>query len=204
MTDLLQTYNPEKHEKLDENIFGTSIDGLLYIANNIYQDDRGFFTQVGIIPELNNVRNTPFVIKQLNQSRSEKNVVRGFHAESWNKFVTITSGICLSIIVDIRPESSTFLNKEYFLLGKDPQKSLTGSVFIPERLGNSICVIEGPVNYFYAVDLLYTERDTSGDKAVSLFDPDIHAQWPINKSDMIISDRDKDSITLRELFPEKF
>ena len=65
-------------------------------------------------------------------------------------------------------------------------------------LGNSLCVVNGPVDYLYAVDALYRERDTSGDQAISLFDPELAIPWPISREQMIISERDKQSVNLAE------
>lgn len=197
-------YQPNPDNKLTQSIFKTNIDGLLYIENQLYSDNRGFFTQLSIVPEIEEVSGLPFNIKQMNLSRSETNVIRGFHAESWNKLVTVVSGEALCVLVDIRPESHTFLVKEYFKMGKDPEANLCGSLFIPANLGNSICVLSGPVNYIYAVDQLYQQRKTTEDQAISLFDPDINVDWPVEKDDMIISQRDQDAITLRQLLPDKF
>ena len=58
--------------------------------------------------------------------------------------------------------------------------------------------------YSYAVDKLYKDRNTDNDIAISLFDPDLGVEWPIDKEQMIISQRDIDTISLREKFPQKF
>lgn len=199
----LRYYQPNPNLQIDQRTFKTEIAGLFYIQNQVFLDKRGSFAEIGNTPLVETVTGQGFHIKQLNHSRSMANVVRGFHAEQWNKLVTVVSGKALCVLADIRPNSKTFLSTEYFLLGKEPG-TLTGNLYIPSGLGNSICVIQEPVNYIYAVDRLYDQRDPAGDQAVSLFDPDLDIDWPLEPESMIISERDKQGKTLRELFPEKF
>ena len=199
----MQTYTVLEENKVGNNIYKTSIDGLFFIKNDVLSDNRGFFRTTAIIPDLDEVLGKKFEAKQLNHSRSAKNVVRGMHAEGWSKLVTVTGGKCFCALADIRPESSTFKNVEYFLLGTGDD-CLTGSLYVEQGIANSYAVLEGPADYFYAFSELYRDRDPAGDKAISVFDPDLNIEWPIKKEDIIISDRDKDSITLRELYPDKF
>lgn len=201
--NLTHTYKPSEDKKVAERVYSTSINGLFYIDHITHRDQRGFFSEVAKIPYLEKVLPQSFVIKQINHARSEQNVIRGFHCEAWNKYISITNGICFSAIVDARPDSKTFGNKECFLLGHG-EGALDGSVYIPGGSGNSMCVVEGPVDYLYFVDEIYENRDLKGDLALSLFDPDIQIEWPIPREQMIISERDINSITLREKFPEKF
>jgi dTDP-4-dehydrorhamnose 3,5-epimerase len=203
MNQLPSTYKPTEENKLSEGVYKTSINGLLYIERTMNLDNRGFFSEVVKIPALEEITGHEFVVKQVNHARSEKNVVRGIHAEGWNKYVFIITGLCFAAIVDVRADSETFGNKEYFLLGSG-EGALTGCLFLPSGIGNSVCVLDGPVDYLYLVDRLYADRDTSGDMAISVFDPDLNIPWPIPKEEMIISERDTNTITLREKVPEKF
>lgn len=200
----LPLYAVKEENKAGERIYKTTIDGLFYVSTTVFPDDRGFYREIAIVPDLKGVLDFEFSVKQLNHSHSKKNVIRGIHAESWNKLITVTSGLCLCVYTDIREDSPTFLKKEYVLLGHENKQALPGSVFVTQGIGNSFLVLEGPSDYIYAVDALYRERDTSGDFAISLFDPDIAITWPIPQEEMIISDRDKNSISIKEKFPSKF
>ncbi len=200
---LPNTYKPTEDKRISDFIYKTSIDGLYFIQNKTVKDQRGFFSEVLHTSDLEKILGHQLVIKQVNHSRSAEKVIRGIHSENWNKYVTIGSGVCFSAIVDVRPESPTFGNKEYFILGY-ADYALDGSLFIPIMAGNSMCVLEGPVDYIYFVDALYRERNTSNDTAISLFDPDLNIEWPFSREKMIISERDLKAVTLREKFPEKF
>lgn len=195
------TFKPTN--EIAKGIYSTQINNLLYIQHSTHKDSRGFFSEVARFPELEAVIGQPFTVKQINHARSEKNVIRGIHAENWNKYISITSGVIFAAIADVRPTSSTFGKVETFILGHG-DSALDGSLYLPATIGNSMCVLEGPVDYIYFVDRLYSERDTTGDVAISLFDSDLNIQWPISREEMVISERDMKAIPLRGKFPEKF
>ena len=67
------------------------------------------------------------------------------------------------------------------------------------KVCSSVFGVDGPMHYLCGVDMLYHERNKADDLAVSIFDPDLNIQWPFAKEEMIISERDIDSVTLREL-----
>lgn len=193
---------PNPDLEIAHGIYKTSLDGLFFIACVQHTDDRGYYSELVRIPELNQVRGTSFTVAQVNIARSNANVARGIHAEDWNKLVTVTQGTAFCAFADIRPTSATFGKVETVLLGHG-ENALQGSFFIEKGIGNSLCVTEGPVDYLYYVDALYKDRDTSFDQAVSLFDPDLNIAWPLSKEEMIISERDKNAIALKELIEEK-
>jgi dTDP-4-dehydrorhamnose 3,5-epimerase len=179
------------------------IDGLWYLEHKAFADDRGFYAELGRVPELEAAINHPFPIKQLNLSHSKKYVARGFHAENWNKLLTVTRGAVFAVWADIRVDSPTFGQTVSMEVGKD-NGTPWGSVFVASGIANSFCTITETADYLYAVDQLYAERDTSHDVAISLFDPDLGVNWPFPKDQLIISERDKTAVTLRQKFPTKF
>lgn len=191
-------YSPSPELEIAHGIYKTLLEGLYFIASTKHIDTRGYYSELVRIPELEQVRGVPFTVAQVNIARSYAKVARGIHAENWNKLVTVTQGTAFCAFADIRPQSSTFKQVETVLLGHG-ENALHGSFFIEKGIGNSLCVIEGPVDYLYYVDELYKERDTSFDQAVSLFDPELAIQWPLTQAEMIISDRDTKAISLAEL-----
>lgn len=198
--DRTTVFSPTQAIEGDE-VYATAIDGLFYIENDIKEDSRGFFVELAHIPTIENATGTQFVAQQVNLSSSRTGVTRGFHAEGWNKLVTVMSGTAYCVLVDLRPDSPSFLKKEAFLLGEH-KDALHGSLFITQGIGNSVCAVEGPVKYAYVVDALYADRDTDLDRAISLFDPQLAVQWPFAKDEMIISKRDENGLTLDQVFPE--
>jgi dTDP-4-dehydrorhamnose 3,5-epimerase len=191
-------YKSEQSLQIAERVFKTSIPGLYFLNQNKHGDERGFFSEVAIIDDLNTILEHPFQSRQVNLALSQTHVARGFHIENWNKLTTIVQGTAFCCIADVRPESPTYKKVETFILGSSPE-ALTGCLYISKGLGNSYCVLEGPVQYLYLVDALYRDRDAQNDQSISLFDPDLEVSWPIPKDQMIISTRDQNAKTLNDV-----
>lgn len=196
-------YVPNQALEIAENIFKTSIDGLYYIKYKKFIDDRGFFSQI-LEPERIRAAgiNPNFQIKQVNLSVSQSKIARGIHSEGWNKLITVVQGHAFCALADVRHDSATYKNIEYFDFVADPQSEWGEGLYISKKIGNSVCAVEGPMHYLYGVDSLYHERNKADDQAISIFDPDLNIQWPFAREEMIISQRDIESITLKELHPE--
>ncbi len=186
------------HSNLMENnyIKQTSIPGLLILERPIFSDDRGFFRELFHKDELEKTTGIKFDGVQMNHSHSKPGVIRGIHAEEWNKIVYPVSGEIFIAIVDIRPDSPTFAKVGTFVVNDNNRVGL----FIPKGLANSLCVTgDKSVDYIYLVDAYWDGSDT---RAIAWDDPDLNINWPIK--DPIISERDKNNPKLRDLFPEKF
>lgn len=174
----------------------TSIEGLLILDRPIFTDERGYFREIFHQDELEEVSGIKFEGIQMNHSHSNPKVIRGVHAERWNKIVYPLNGEVFVAIVDIRPDSPTFGKVETFEINDHNRHGF----FIKEGLANSFCVTSSsPVDYIYLVDKYYDGSDT---RAVAWDDPDLNINWPLQ--DPIVSQRDRGNPTLRELFPEKF
>ena len=174
----------------------TSLSGLLILERPMYQDDRGFFKEVFHKNEIERALNIKFDGVQVNHSCSKPKVLRGLHAENWNKIVYPLTGEVFIAVADIRVDSPTFGMVETFIINNENRFGL----FIPKGFANSFCVIgTEDVNYVYLVDAYYDGLDT---RAVAFDDPDLNISWPIK--DPIISERDRSNPKLRDLFPEKF
>jgi dTDP-4-dehydrorhamnose 3,5-epimerase len=191
----MANYLPNNQNQVAERIYSTKINGLYYLAHDIHPDDRGFFAELNLIPDLEKVIGQPFPVKQVNLAQSKLNVCRGFHAEGWNKLISIVSGTGFCALADIRPQSPTFRLVETFVLGQ-AESALKGSLFIAKGIGNSVCTLEAPLSYLYLVDRLYRDRDTADEGATSMFDPSLNVSWPIEKHQMIISTRDQQAHNL--------
>jgi len=203
MSPVTPSFRSDHSHELAHQIYSTRIKDLFFLKHNFNPDERGSYSELAKIPHLDEVTGQKFQLRQLNLSHSKTHVTRGLHAEGWNKLATVISGAAYCALADIRPDSSTFGRVESFYLGALPL-SERGCLYIPQGVANSFCIVEGSADYLYAVDKLYQDRDPQQDQAISLFDPDLRITWPIPKSEMIISERDRQSITLRELFPDKF
>lgn len=184
----------------DTTISKTSIPGLLVIERPVYKDDRGFFHEVFRKNDLEEVSGISFNPVQFNHAMNKPRVIRAFHTEEWNKLVYPATGKMFAPIVDVRPDSETFGKVEEFTFDNTKEDSTHMALFLPKGMGNSICAMgDEPVHYFYLVDEYWDDAKAKG---IAWDDPDINVDWPIK--DPIISQRDMNNPTLKELFPEKF
>jgi dTDP-4-dehydrorhamnose 3,5-epimerase len=176
----------------------TGIDGLLVVRWPTHSDDRGFFRQTYQIRELAEALGREPVLRQGNHSHSRPGVLRGFHAEPWDKLVYVVRGYAMAAIADIRPESPTFGQARTFLLGEPPEGERI-RLFISEGLANSFCTLgTQDVDYLYDVSDYF--RPDLDKPSVAWNDPDLGVDWPI--SDPILSEADAANPRLRDLHPD--
>ncbi len=181
---------------MSDAVIETSIKGLLVLKRPVHEDERGFFREIFHIDEVEKALGTTFKGVQMNHAFSKYKVLRGIHAENWNKIIVPLNGEVFVAIVDTRPDSPTFAKVETFTINDENRIAL----FVSKGLANSYCLLsEEGGDYVYLVDSYYDGTDTKG---YAFDDPDLNIDWPIK--DPIISDRDKNNPRLRDLFPEKF
>ncbi len=176
----------------------TDIDGLLVVRWDTFADDRGFFRQTYQVREIAEALGRDPVLRQGNHSRSVPGVLRGFHAEPWDKLVYVVRGRALAGVADIRPDSPTFGEARTFMLGEPPE-GMRIRLFIAEGLANSFLTLgDGPVDYLYDVSDYW--RPDVPKPAVAWDDPDLGVDWPLD--DPVLSPADTANPTLRRLFPD--
>jgi dTDP-4-dehydrorhamnose 3,5-epimerase len=173
----------------------TRIDGLFVVRWPTHGDGRGFFRQSHQVSELEALLGRRVVFRQGNHARSEPGVLRGFHAEPWDKLVYVSRGVAMAAVVDIRPGSPTFGELETFHLGDPPGDRVR--LFVAEGLGNAYCTYgTDRVDYIYDVTAEYRPVDK---QAIAWDDPDLAVVWPV--ADPVMSPDDRSNPTLRDRFP---
>lgn len=185
---------------MNEIIIKTSIPGLLLIERPTYLDERGFFHEVFRLSELEKVTGKKFRPVQWSHSLSFPRVIRAIHTESWQKIIYPVNGKMFAAFVDARPNSKTFGRVETIKFDNNKKDAPHTAIYISPGIGNSLCVVgKEPVHYMYIVDEYW---DNSKARGIAWNDLDLAINWPVK--DPIISQRDRNNPTLRELFPEKF
>ena len=178
------------------NIVTTSIEGILIIEPEVYEDSRGFFMET-----YNSDRymkagiDTVFV--QDNLSYSVKNTVRGLHFQIKNpqaKLLQVITGEIFDVAVDIRQGSATFGKWTGFHLSDRNRRQL----FIPQGFAHGFCVLSETAHFLYKCSDFYAPDDEGG---IIWSDPDIGIDWPVE--DPIISEKDKQYPNLSDLTEEQ-
>lgn len=173
----------------------TRIDGLLVTRWPTRADERGFFRQTHQLRELEEALGREVRLVQGNHSRSLPGVLRGFHAEPWDKLLYVVRGTARIAVADIRPDSPTFGEVEAFDAGDPPGERIR--VFVADGLANAYATFgDAEVDYTYEVGAEWHPCDK---RAVAWNDPDLAVDWPID--DPILSAEDQANPSLRDRFP---
>jgi dTDP-4-dehydrorhamnose 3,5-epimerase len=158
-----------------------------------FNDNRGFFYESFKEEDLKREINRTFVIKQTNTSSSTKGSVRGIHyamvPPSQAKLVQCQRGSIKDYVIDIRVGSPTFGQFEEISLDENS----ASAIFIEEGLAHAFVSLENQTVVTYYVSEKYNpERE----KGINPFDKTLNVLWP--KIDLIVSDKDKEAISLTE------
>src|SRR5579864_4458363 len=112
---------------------------VVVIVPDIFQDDRGFFTETFRVDQFHQL-GLPTDFVQDNHSRSVKGVVRGLHFQ-WeppmSKLMRVTAGSAFLVAVDIRKGSPT-LGK---WVGVEASTENRRMVWAPEGFARGFCAL---------------------------------------------------------------
>jgi dTDP-4-dehydrorhamnose 3,5-epimerase len=174
----------------------TAIPGLIIFDVTYIGDERGYFQEkyqkaklvaAGIPADFNIVQNNLSYNKEVG-------VIRGFHAEPWDKYISVVTGRVFAAFVDLRKGDS---------FGKVVTVEITPNVavFLPEGVGNSYQTLEPDTYYLYGVNAHWSADNYDKYCFANLGDPDIGVKWPIPLDKAIMSDRDKNHPMLKDVKP---
>tara|TARA_R100000664_G_C2735209_1_gene124805 strand:- start:386 stop:940 length:555 start_codon:yes stop_codon:yes gene_type:complete len=159
---------------------------VILFTPTVYRDRRGLFFQ-SYDKSIQDATQGDFV--QDNHSYSNKNVIRGLHyqwEEPMGKLVRVVRGSAIDYFVDIRAGSPTYGQYNCVELSADNHNI----VWIPEGFAHGFVSLEDHTTVLYRCTAYYNPKGESG---ISVFDPTINIEWPIDKKEAIISDRDLNS-----------
>jgi dTDP-4-dehydrorhamnose 3,5-epimerase len=159
----------------------TNLRGAFIIDLERREDSRGFFARSFCQKELADHGCNPNVV-QANVSRSiHRGTIRGMHFQypphAEAKMVRATRGAILDVAVDLRPESTTFLQHVAVELSADNGRAL----YIPERFAHGFQTLEATTDVFYLASASYAP---GGDGGLSPFDPRLAIPWPLPVSEV--------------------
>lgn len=102
-----------------------------------HNDNRGHFEEQFKLSEIECQLGLNFTVKQVNQSVSNKGVIRGIHytlgPSGQAKYISCPKGSIWDVVVDLRPDSKTFGSWDAIELSEENGLS----VFISEGLGHA-------------------------------------------------------------------
>lgn len=172
------------------------ISGLKLITPKKISDDRGYFCETynasawekaGLI----------YNFVQDNQSLSRNvGTVRGLHFQSapfaQDKLVRVLRGRILDVAVDLRRSSRTF--KKFIKV--ELSSKFCQLIFIPVGFAHGFVTLEPDTEVVYKVTKSYSPAHDFG---IAWDDPELNIDWPIRKSEAILSIKDQSLPPLSEI-----
>jgi dTDP-4-dehydrorhamnose 3,5-epimerase len=156
------------------------------IQPSIFVDYRGEYIETWNTEYYKAFNRGDITFKQDDISTSIKHTLRGLHGDfkTW-KLVQCVYGSLLQVIVDMRPDSETYLKYELFSI---TDKNRT-QILIPPGFANGHLVMSDFGIFSYKQSTLF--RGTEDQFTIKWNDPKINIPWPIENP--ILSLRDKNA-----------
>jgi dTDP-4-dehydrorhamnose 3,5-epimerase len=155
------------------NYHKAHIQGLIVFEPNIFEDERGFFYESFRADIFEQATNTTFNLLQENHSKSRQGVLRGLHYQAppfeQDKLIKVIKGEILDIAVDLRQNSSTFLQYHKIILNSDNHKQL----YIPKGFAHGFLALSD-CELVYKTSQIYKP---SFEKCIRFDDPKLNIDW---------------------------
>lgn len=164
----------------------TGIKGVFLIDILRMKDSRGFFGRSWCKDEFQAHGLNPEIAQSSISYNKRRGTLRGVHYQNSpsgeSKTVQCTSGAIFDVIVDLRPESETYLK----WIGVELTSRNFRIVYIPERLGHGFITLKNDSVVHYSMSKVYTPSTEAG---FPFDDPAFRIMWPIEPA--VMSERDK-------------
>jgi len=175
----------------------TKLNGAFIIELERRQDERGFFARSFCQREFEEHGLKPVIAQSGIATNRRKGTVRGMHFQfppaAETKIVRCTRGAILDIIVDLRPESATYLEHIAVKLDAENMRAL----YVPERFAHGYQALQDNTVASYEMGAFYTPGAEGG---LPYDDPRLGIGWPLPVT--AISRRDRSFRPLAEIDDE--
>ncbi len=172
------------------NITQTHLKDCFIIEPVVFEDERGYFFESFNEHKLEEVLGYAPRFVQDNQSKSSYGVIRGLHQQlgdmAQSKLVRALEGAVLDVVVDVRPDSDTYGQSFSVELSAENKKQL----FVPRGFLHGFSVLSNEAVFFYKCDNFYDKASEAG---IHPLDPSLNIDWKIERSKMILSEKDKEA-----------
>ncbi|HQT58867.1 dTDP-4-dehydrorhamnose 3,5-epimerase [Daejeonella sp.] len=168
----------------------TKIKGCVLFKPAGFSDSEEYSYETFNLKEFNNSTGLDVNFVQDNHSLSLYGVLRGLHFQMGEhaqaKLVRVLRGEVLDVVLDLRPESSTF--GKYFSVVLSEENRL--QLFIPRGFAHGFVVLSSIAEFFYMCDNYYNKQSECG---VLFNDLELNIDWRLSESDIIISEKDREN-----------
>jgi dTDP-4-dehydrorhamnose 3,5-epimerase len=168
-------------------IITTPLNDCFIIKPTLFEDARGYFFESFNRQKFNQLTGMDIDFVQDNQAKSNYGILRGLHFQQGEhaqaKLVSVIKGKVIDVAVDMRPESSTYL--QHIAIELSEQNHL--QLFVPRGFAHGYSVLEDNTIFFYKCDNYYHKASEGG---VIYNDPTLNIDWQLDTADMLLSEKD--------------
>ncbi|MFK7813232.1 MAG: dTDP-4-dehydrorhamnose 3,5-epimerase [Maribacter sp.] len=179
------------------NCTETNLKGCFVLEPQIFEDDRGLFFESYNQRKFEEIIGQRVDFVQDNQSVSKKGVLRGLHFQegkyAQSKLVRVLMGEVFDVVVDLRENSETFGNHFKLKLSGENKKI----IFIPKGMAHGFVTLSKEAVFAYKCDDYYHQASENG---IIYNDRTLQIDWELPSDELILSQKDKDLPTFKELF----
>ncbi len=165
----------------------TKIKDCFILEPKVFKDSRGYFMESFNSKTFNTITGLNVDFVQDNESESMYGVIRGLHAQQGEcaqaKLVRVLKGEVLDVVVDIRPDSETYLQHITVKLSAENKQQL----FVPRGCLHGFSVLSENATFFYKCDNYYNKESELG---IRYDDPDFNIDWKVSKEHALVSEKD--------------
>lgn len=163
----------------------TKLNGAFIVDLDMKDDDRGFFARAFCAQEFEVLGLRPQVMQANLSYNHSMGTLRGMHYQvspaSEPKFIRCIRGAIWDVIIDMRPESPTYLEH----LGVELSAENRRAIYVPDMFAHGNQALTDGAELLYLVGEFYTPGCERG---VRYDDPSIGIEWPLPVS--VISEKD--------------
>ncbi len=179
-------------------IESTPLQDVFVLSPKVFKDSRGFFYEFFNASAFRRLTALQVDFVQDNLARSAKGVLRGLHFQkppyAQAKLVSVLQGSVLDVVVDLRKKSATFGQYFSIILSSSNKKQL----FIPRGMAHAYLSLEDNTLFFYKIDNIYHPESEAG---IRFDDPMLKIDWKYDLSQVILSEKDRNLPTLKDIIP---
>lgn len=164
----------------------TTLAGAYIVEPEPREDVRGFFARTFCAGEfVEKGLASVFVQCSVSMTR-DQGAVRGLHFQlapaAEAKLVRCTAGVLYDVIVDLRPDSKTYLQH----IGVELTARNRRSLYVPEMFAHGFQTLEADSEVFYQISAFYAPDLARG---LRFDDPKLNIKWPLSVTTMSEKDR---------------
>jgi dTDP-4-dehydrorhamnose 3,5-epimerase len=163
----------------------TNLEGAWVIEPQLHEDSRGLFARTFCAREFREQGLVDSFVQCNTSWNARKGTVRGLHYQlppsCEVKLVRCTAGALWDVIVDLRPDSPSYL--QHFGIELSARNRF--ALYIPEMFAHGFQTLEERTEVFYQMSEFYAPKLSSG---IRYDDPKLGVKWPLPVAS--ISDQD--------------